>query len=223
MHTCLCYETSVDEIGDIGTAEINLVMRQEGLPAAEVLKNKFDMPFVVSAPYGYAATLAWLEEVGKILGQLPDVKMCARLRLKAQNTASLKMYAMMMGRKKTPQAAVIGEYDLVKGLSAFLRSVGIDVKYKLCSHSLKSIVEPELDIRYISVEKEKIDILKKLQKTLVLADDVSHRLCDSSNVVLRVSAPFIDGAQIATHLPLLGEKGTDFLLETIEAYYQTLA
>lgn len=223
MHTCLCYETSVDEIGDIGTAEINLVMRQEGLPAAEVLKNKFDMPFVVSAPYGYAATLAWLEEVGKILGQLPDVKMCARLRLKAQNTASLKMYAMMMGRKKTPQAAVIGEYDLIKGLSAFLRSVGIDVKYKLCSHSLKSIVEPELDIQYISVEKEKIDILKKMQKTLVLADDVSHRLCDSSNAVLRVSAPFIDGAQIATHLPLLGEKGADFLLETIEAYYQTLA
>ena len=25
MHTCLCYETSVDEIGDIGTAEVNLV------------------------------------------------------------------------------------------------------------------------------------------------------------------------------------------------------
>ena len=72
---------------------------------------------------------------------------------------------------------MIGEYDLVKGLSAFLRSVGIDVKYKLCSHSLKSIVEPELDIQYISVEKEKIDILKKMQKTLVLADDVSHRLC----------------------------------------------
>ncbi len=41
LHTCLCHETSVDEIGDIGTAEINLVMRQEGLPAAEVLKNKF--------------------------------------------------------------------------------------------------------------------------------------------------------------------------------------
>ena len=57
-----------------------------------------------------------------------------------------------------------------------------------------------MDIQYISVEKEKIDILKKMQKTLVLADDVSHRLCDSSNAVLRVSAPFIDGAQIATHL-----------------------
>lgn len=51
---------------------------------------------------------------------------------------------------------MIGEYDLVKGLSAFLRSVGIDVKYKLCNHSLKSIVEPELDIQYISVEKEKL-------------------------------------------------------------------
>ena len=83
--------------------------------------------------------------------------------------------------------------------------------------------EGPLDLLIHLIEKEKIDILKKLQKTLVLADDVSHRLCDSSNAVVRVSAPFIDGAQIATHLPLLGEKGTDFLLETIEAYYQTLA
>ena len=65
-----------------------------------MLKNKFDMPFVVSAPYGYAATLAWLEEVGKILGQLPDVKMCARLRLKAQNTASLKNVCYDDGQKK---------------------------------------------------------------------------------------------------------------------------
>ena len=91
---------------------------------------------------------------------------------------------------------------------------------------LQNVLQQRRSIREYKqqpVEKEKIDILKKLQKTLVLADDVSHRLCDSSNVVLRVSAPFIDGAQIATHLPLLGEKGTDFLLETIEAYYQTLA
>ena len=91
---------------------------------------------------------------------------------------------------------------------------------------LQNVLEKRRSIRKYKqqpVEKEKIDILKKMQKTLVLADDVSHRLCDSSNVVVRVSAPFIDGAQIATHLPLLGEKGTDFLLESIEAYYQTLA
>ena len=91
---------------------------------------------------------------------------------------------------------------------------------------LQNVLQQRRSIRKYKqqpVEKEKIDILKKMQKTLVLADDVSHRLCDSSNVVVRVSAPFIDGAQIATHLPLLGEKGTDFLLETIEAYYQTLA
>ena len=93
----------------------------------------------------------------------------------------------------------------------------------LSGNQLKSIIEAEPDIQYFAVEKDKIDILKNLRQTLVLADDVSNRLCDSSNVVLRVSAPFIEGAQIATHLPLLGEKGTDFLLETVEAYYQTLA
>lgn len=223
MHTCLCHETSVDEIGTIGTAELNLVMRQEGLPAAQILHRDFATPFVFSAPYGYAATLAWLEEVGKVLGQEPDSKLCARLRLKAQNAASLKMYGMMMGRKKMPQAAVIGEYDLVKGMSAFLQTVGINVPHKICCHSLKSITEPDTDIVYLAAEREKIDLLKSLNNTLVLADDVSNRLCDRSNTLLRVSAPFIDGAQIAAHLPFMGEKGTDFLLETVEAYYQTLS
>ena len=149
MHTCLCHETSVDEIADIGTAEINLVMRQEGLAAAEVLKNKFDMPFVFSAPYGYAATLAWLEDVGKILGQVPDVKMCARLRLKAQNTASLKMYAMMMGRKKTPQAAVTDGYNTyeeefhrTRRLLEELR--GSDAEIMICTKS--DLVLRDLDL-----------------------------------------------------------------------------
>lgn len=118
---------------------------------------------------------------------------------------------------------MVGEYDLLRGMSAFLQSVGITVKHKLCSHSLKSIAEPEADILHLQVEREKIELLAGLKNTLVLADDVSNRLCDASNVVLRVSAPVINGAQVASHLPLLGEKGADHLLETLEAYYQTLA
>lgn len=223
MRTCLCHETSVEAIGAIGGAELNLVMRQEGLAAAQILQKNFATPFIFSAPYGYAATLAWLEAVGKLIGQAPDGRLLARLRLKAQSTASLRMASMMMGRKKMPQAVVLGDYDLVRGLSAFLQSVGITVKHQLCSHSLKSIAESKAEILHLQVEREKIELLAALKNTLVLADDVSNRLCDASNVVVRVSAPVINGAQVASHLPLLGEKGADYLLETIEAYYQTLA
>lgn len=223
MRTCLCHETSVEAVGAIGGAELNLVMRQEGLAAAQILQKNFATPFIFSAPYGYAATLAWLEAVGKLIGQAPDGRLLARLRLKAQSTASLRMASMMMGRKKMPQALVLGDYDLVRGLSAFLQSVGITVKHQLCSHSLKSIAESKAEILHLQVEREKIELLAGLKNTLVLADDVSNRLCDTSNVVLRVSAPVINGAQVASHLPLLGEKGADYLLETIEVYYQTLA
>lgn len=223
MHTCLCHETSVDAIAQMGSAEINLVMRQEGLPAARILQNNFAVPFIFSAPYGYAATLAWLEEVGQILGLEPDSKLRARLRLKVQSTASMKMYAMMTGRKQMPQAAIFGEYDMVQGMGDFLQSSGINVLHKICSHSLKNITDPASDIVYIPVEREKINIFKNLQNTLVLADDVSKRLCESSNFCLRVSAPVIEGTLIATHLPFLGEKGSDYLIEIIEAYQQILS
>ena len=56
---------------------------------------------------------------------------------------------------------MIGEYDLVKGLSAFLRSVGIDVKYKLCSHSLKVSLSLSWIFSIYLWKKKKFDILKK--------------------------------------------------------------
>ena len=59
-------------------------------------------------------------------------------------------------------------------------------------------------------------------RTLVLADDVSKRLLTKDNTFLRVSMPLVDGAQIAAHLPFMGPRGADFILEAVEAYLKTL-
>ena len=51
------------------------------------------------------------------------------------------------------------------------------------------------------------------------ADDVALTQADASNMKVLISAPFMNGV-VATHLPFMGEKGADFLLEQIQGYYQ---
>ncbi len=71
-------------------------------------------------------------------------------------------------------------------------------------------------------EKEQSQRLKALDYHLVLADDVSLHLCNETNTGLCVSFPLVSHVQIAGHLPLMGIRGTDFILETVDRYYQIL-
>ena len=34
--------------------------------------------------------------------------------------------------------------------------------------------------------------------------------------------PLIDSAQVAVHMPLMGSRGPDMIMETVEAYFNTL-
>lgn len=61
--------------------------------------------------------------------------------------------------------------------------------------------------------------LEVLRDKLLFADDVALTQADASNMKVLISAPFMNGV-VATHLPFMGEKGADFLLEQIQGYYQ---
>ena len=71
-------------------------------------------------------------------------------------------------------------------------------------------------------ERDQIDALRALEYHLVLADDVSLHLCGGTNTGLCVSYPLVSHSQIANHLPLMGLRGTDYILETVDRYYQVL-
>lgn len=219
---CLCCETSVDEIANMGEAMVNIVLSYEGIPAAEILKQKFGTPYIYCAPYGYRQTLGFLKKVESVTGVCCSDKVIKRIKAKQ---SGINMYGMpmMMGRRNQDLQAIIkGDYDLVKNLSEFVDEAGIKVSNKICSHSLKYIDDYQESIKFYPDEKDMLDILRAAKKKLVLADDVSIAQCDDTNVKLRVSFPFIEGSQIATHMPLMGEKGADYLLETIDKYYQNV-
>lgn len=217
-NACLCCDTSVEELQAMGKAQVNIVLGNEGLAAAQYLEEKFGTPYVYAAPYGYSGTVRFLESVGEAVGEMPQPLVLMRLRMKEKGMSMLSMFAMM-GSGKTKQAVVKGDYDLVQGVSAFLEQAGISVVHKMCAHSLKAIAEPAADVEAYAEEGEWLQLIRGLHAKLIFADDVALTQADASNMKVLISAPFMNGV-VATHLPFMGEKGADFLLEQIQGYYQ---
>ena len=215
-NACLCYDTSVEELDDMGLAQVNIVLGNEGLAAAKYLKEKFGTPYVYAVPYGYNGTLSFLAQVGEAVGREPDSMVLLRLQTKEKSLSRLSLFTMM-GNNKPKKAVVKGDYDLVQGVSAFLEQGGITVLHKMCAHSLKAIAEPAADVEAYAEEGEWLQIIRGLHDTLILADDVALLQADADNMKVLISAPFMNSA-VATHLPFMGEKGADFLLEQLQAY-----
>ena len=215
-NACLCCDTSVEELENMCLAQVNIVLGNEGLAAAKYLQEKFGTPYVYAVPYGYNGTLSFLAQVGEAVGREPDSMVLLRLQTKEKSLSRLSLFTMM-GNNKPKKAVVKGDYDLVQGVSAFLEQGGITVLHKMCAHSLKAIAEPAADVEAYAEESDWLQVIRGLQDTLILADDVALLQADADNAKVLISAPFMNSA-VATHMPFMGEKGADFLLEQMQAY-----
>ena len=222
MRACLCLDTDMEAIEGCGAAELNLALRGEALPAAEILEKNCHVPYVTGTPYGYAGTMDWLRRVGAVLGREPDKTLMQKLKARHAEAAQMRMYGMMLKRDR-PVATLYGEYEMVQGLAGLLEETGIAPVNKLSAHSLHALPEYDPSVRHLSVEKERIELMRSLRRQLVLADEVSHTLLDADNTFVCVSLPLVNGAQVATHMPIAGPRGADFILEHVGAYLDTLS
>ena len=130
------------------------------------------------------------------------------------------MYGRMLRRDK-PQAVLYGDYEAVRGLGAFLSGVGIQPVHRISMHNISALDDAD-GVEYLPAERERIALLRGLQRTLLLADDTSRRLANDGNTFMRISTPVIDGAQLATHMPVMGPRGADMLMEYVDGYFNTL-
>ncbi len=216
LFSSLCSGVDIEQLEDLGSAQINLAIRHEGVAAAKLLEKRCNTPYIVGSPYGYQGTLDWLKEVSEIIGEDINPELLARLQEKAKDLA-MSGRRMKMMRSEIPVATVVGDYDRVTGLAKVLEEYCVDINALICDHSLIYVNEKNPLVQHITNEKEKVNIIEQCKNQLILADDVTLEISDESNSKLLVSAPFFKGT-IAKHLPLVAEKGMDFLAEHISAY-----
>ena len=222
MQACFCADTSLSALRAAGQAEINLVLREEALPCAKILSDKCGTPWIAERPYGYAGTLAFLKAVSERIGRPIHPDLMRALQKRAAEARQYPTYLRML-RKHRPAATLVGEYATVQGLAGLMAELGIPVDQKISLHTLAAVETPDAQVSHLPHEKERMERMRALHGQLVLADDVSLSLCAADNVGLRVSTPLVFGAQVANHLPLMGMRGADYVLETVERYLQTLS
>ena len=216
LNTSLCADTSVEALQNLAAAKINIVLSYEALEAAQLMEKKYGIPFVYKVPYGYQGTIDFLEAVAAALGVKANDVLVGRLQ---EKNAELAMYKMM-GRRKTHLSAFLkGDYDTIMGVADFVATTGIKIAHKICSHSLKPVPDCPENVEFYADEKDYLNCLAEMHHALILGDDITLEEAAMDNMKVRMSAPFVNGAQIARHMPLMGEKGADYLLEAIDAYF----
>jgi nitrogenase molybdenum-cofactor synthesis protein NifE len=222
-HAVLGLSCEGEQLRTAGIASINLVMQAEALLAAQYLEKRYGTPYLYGAPYGYTGTMKWLEQIGKALSLPISPQLTAKLQKRRMQSAGYKMYAAMYAQKKNkPNAVLIGSYDQIVGFSAVMDEISLPVSLKICSHSLAEIRSSGLETDGIlspADEKEKIALLKGVKHSLVLGDDISLYLCADSCEKVTTAFPLVQHSQIAEHLPFMGIRGMDYLLESAERYY----
>lgn len=205
-------ESSVDDIENAGCAALNLVIRNEALEAAEMLKEKCQTSYYYGTPYGYRGTLKWLEEIAALIGEQINPELVKRLEEKMLAMTPMGGPMAMMRRAK-PSASLQGDYDTLLGFKQIMQEMEIEVDNMICSHSLKTINSIDDRIRFYAKEKERIECFSSIKGQWCLGSDEMGRYCAVDDYFTLISAPFVSKHQVATHLPFMGEKGMDDLME----------
>ena len=211
-------DATLSELENMGKACINLVIQEEALNAAEYMKENFGIPYIYGAPFGYKGTKEWLNKISKVINKEINFAVIKELQEKIMECQGYRMYTMMFAnRKMTPSSVIVGEFDTVEGIAEAMSEVFLPVAMKVCNHSTAGLEAK--DVLHPQTEKEKIDLLKRADKSLVFGDDVTLHIASDNCTKVIASAPTISRPQIANHLPFMGIRGMDYLLEQVETYY----
>lgn len=114
-------DTSVEQLEQLGGAHVNLVLRREGVPAAEHLQKRFGIPYLLARPYGIKGTCEWIKQVAQITGLTPDRGYVNGQRDEALRLISAALPSFRHFRKQSANGclSVGGHADVVKGILAF--------------------------------------------------------------------------------------------------------
>lgn len=212
-------ECSVDDVIRSGNAALNLVIRNEALTAADIIRKKCGVPYVYGAPYGYKGTLEWLEKISAEIGEEINPKLRERLEEKIDAITPIGGGPMAMMRRKPSKACVQADYDVLLGLRQVLKELFFTDVRLICSHSTNAIKDADPEVQYFSKERERIQIFRACDETWCLGSDEMKKFAAPNNYFTHLSAPFITIKQVAHHLPFMGEKGMDRFLEQKAEYF----
>ena len=210
VNTIFTCHTSIEEIENATEASLNIVVRREGLKAAEYLKNTYGIPYLYPNLYGMKNLVAFVKSVETIEGY--------ELNQEAYDyeTAALKSHLFSLKRslflyKETKKSAIFGDYDTVHGMRDLMLELGLEIDRSEILH--KATVE--MPILAGKTELERMNYLKDQPLLLLLGDGSVSKMDHQAKSYLQISNPNFDRRMIYPFTPFIGFRGMLYMIEKI--------
>jgi nitrogenase molybdenum-iron protein alpha/beta subunit len=201
---------SVTAIENMGAAHINLVIRQEGIPAAKVLQERFGTPFVFGRPYGIEGASGWLRELGRALGRDPDKQFIEAERSLALAQIDYAFEYLENNEWSYPDEAVLsigGHIDVVKGVLGFATGE-LPLHKGICWCDCPEMADDA--IPYFS-EKEWMPVVKNHEKGYLMFSGEALKWA-GKNTQLQITNPDIAWRLHPYEPPFVGYRGAVHLV-----------
>ncbi len=216
-HTVFTVDTSITDIASAANATFNLVMRSEGIPCAEFLKQTHGMPYLYGSPYGYSGSAKWLQQVADAF----ELKSAPNFM--EQIAGAARQHTMYFRRAffgaKQPTCIVAGNYDQAIGVALFMQELGIDVRKVLVNHGRPSGAEASSALTERTVfapgEELRQQILHDEKPSLLLGDGVLLEMGEAVQAKIQIANPNLYTTQIYDGTPFMGPRGATYLLERV--------
>ncbi|NLY46219.1 MAG: oxalate:formate antiporter [Tissierella sp.] len=219
VNTIFTAYTSIDEIENTANANMNLVLRGEGIKAAKTLQKNHNIEYYYGKPYGLEGTTKWLRELEKVLGIKVNESYINK------KTAQIRKYLMtfrfMIREVENKSTILVGDYDVVIGLADLVEELGLKVeaiivKHKPCKAIKKSISEKWASLIQFDIsERELENYLKSTPSYLLLADGSTLELENSSRLSMQIANPNFKKYSIYPHTPFVGYNGTLYMIQSL--------
>ena len=201
----LSSDTSVSDIENLGAAHVNLVIRREGIPAAQALKKRFGTPYVTGRPYGIKGTAKWLSDIAEVCGREPDRRFCEHEERLALAQTDYAFDYLERNAWSYPEEAVIsagGHADVVRGIVDFAVNE-MPLRKGICWCDCPEMADDE--IPYFS-EKEWIPAVRDHKSGyLMFSGEALHWA--GKNTQLQISNPDIGWRLHSYDPPFMGYRG----------------
>lgn len=207
----LTSRTSVDEIKSMGKAHINIVLRHEGLLAAETLKKRFGTPYIFCRPYGMRATLDFIDRVSEIITIEPNTTFIEQevKTLEAQLKPIIpQLKHLVHAHPDEADLHLGGHVDVVKGILAYGREA-FSFKEGICWCDDPQITKG--DIVYLKEQEWSIHG-KRFEKGFLMAS-AEVLTWYKKSLALQISNPDIQWRLHPYMPPLVGFRGAICLAE----------
>ena len=217
MTTCFCancictfpYRCSIQNISSMGEAQINLVIRREGLSCAQELQNATGTPYIYLRPYGAMQTQKWIKAITGTTGwELNEACLDSDIRSLHREIDLYKDEIRRSHSSRSNNSALIsGNYDTAKGISEFLNSELDFSVFPWTRDSLDNDVPLKTEMQW---EQALLDH----PNAVVLSDGVVKNLCKNRAEI--ISHPSMFCKDITKKCPFVGINGALNILQLID-------